>query len=99
MKYNTVRFGAVEVADEDIIRFRDGMVGLAKLKKYFFVESTAMPLVIWMQSAEDPSVAFPLIEPWFFKHDFKATLNPADRAALSFVEGDSLRTFGVLTIT
>lgn len=98
MKIKTTRFGEIEVADENIVNFRDGMIGFSKLKRYFLVESQSMPLIIWMQSVDAPEVAFPLVEPWFFKKDYKPNLTEADRAALGLDAGDRTKLFVVLTI-
>ncbi len=98
MKIQTARFGSMEVTEEHLIHFRDGMIGFSTLKNYVLVESPSMPLVLWLQSTERPGVAFPLIEPWFFKRDYKVTLSDADKVSIKLEEGDRTKIFDVLTI-
>ncbi len=94
----TTRFGKIAINNEHVLHFKDGMIGFHTLKKYVLVESPLMPLVMWLQSLEEPDVAFPLIEPWFFKKDYKTQLSDADKHSLNYKEGDSLKVLAVMTI-
>lgn len=98
MEIKTKRFGTISVGDEHLIRLRDGMVGMSALKQYILVESPSFPLILWLQSCEDAGIAFPVIEPYFFKRDFKVHMTDADKASLKFQEGDRIKHFVVLTI-
>jgi flagellar assembly factor FliW len=94
----TTRFGTLDVNSDHIVRFKDGMIGFIPLKDYFLVESPAMPLVLWLQSVDEPDVAFPLIEPWFFKRDYKSVLTDADKFSIQLQDGDQQKVLVVLTI-
>jgi flagellar assembly factor FliW len=99
MKIQTTRFGQIEYTQEDhLIQFRDGMIGLSSLKKYILVESTGSPLILWLQSVEDSGIAFPVIEPWFFRRDYKVAMTDADRICLALDEGDRTKAFVVMTV-
>jgi flagellar assembly factor FliW len=98
MQIKTKRFGNIEAGDEHFISFRDGMIGMSALKKYILVESPAYPLMLWLQSCEDAGIAFPVIEPNFFKTNYKLQMTDADRACLKFEEGHRIKEFVVLTI-
>lgn len=95
---NTTRFGNIEINQEHLIRFRDGMIGFKNLKEYVLVESPAMPLVLWLQAVDAPDIAFPLMEPWFFKRDFKLQMTDADRIAIDLKDNNRLKEFVVLTL-
>ncbi len=95
---NSTRFGTIQATEDCLIRFDDGMVGLPHLNQYVLVESPSMPLVLWMQAVNDPQIAFPLIEPYFFRKDYKPSLSPADACSIAFEQNDKTKTFVVLTI-
>jgi flagellar assembly factor FliW len=97
-KIQTTRFGDVEVSDEQLITFRDGMIGFSALKKYVLIESPSMPLILWLQSMDKPEIAFPVMEPYFFKRDFKSDFSEADKCSIAYEEKDRLKVFSVLTI-
>ncbi|MCO5142362.1 MAG: flagellar assembly protein FliW [Oligoflexia bacterium] len=75
MKINTSRFGLLEVEDADIIHFRDGLLAFEDLQKFFIVDPSDETLILWLQSADRPEVAFPILEPKLFKDDYKVRLS------------------------
>lgn len=94
----TLRFGTIEAGDEHLIRMRDGIIGMGKLKDFILVESPAYPLMLWLQSCDDERIAFPVIEPTFFKADYNPRLNQADKICLNLEDQDRLKLFTILTI-
>jgi flagellar assembly factor FliW len=75
MKVNTSRFGAVEVADSDIMEFDDGLLGFEGMKRFFIVDPADETLILWLQSVDSADVAFPILEPKIFKADYKVRLS------------------------
>lgn len=98
MKVNTTRFGELEVNTEDIIHFSEGVLGFEKLRKFFVVDPGDSTLILWMQSIEDASIAFPIIEPKIFKPDYIAKLLPADMASVELENISDARIYSILTI-
>lgn len=82
MKVNTSRFGAVSVADTDIVEFPDGLLGFEGLKRFFIVDPADDTLILWLQSMDSPDVAFPVLEPKLFKADYKVRLSANELRAL-----------------
>lgn len=62
IKFETSRFGPIEVDDSKIINFPEGMPGFASLRRYILMDYKDTPLK-WLQSADDPSVAFIVAPP------------------------------------
>jgi flagellar assembly factor FliW len=75
MKVNTSRFGVVEVADTDVMEFSDGLLGFEHLQRFFIVDPSDETLILWLQSADQPDIAFPILEPKLFKGDYKVRLS------------------------
>ena len=98
MEIVTKRFGNIPANEEHFIRFKDGMIGMSVLKQYILIESSGYPLILWLQSCQDPGIAFPVVEPAFFKRDYKVQMTDADRACLKYEAGDRLKYFVVMTI-
>lgn len=95
MKYTTTRFGELDVDKKDIITFKEGLLGFEQLKKFFIVDPGDQTLILWCQSAEDPSTAFPIIEPKIFQPHYSVKLLPAEMSSLDL---DSLNNASVYTI-
>ena len=61
MKIDTVRFGEVEVVEERIFDFKLPIIGFGELRKFVIVDTSEDSFFKWLQSTEDPSLAFPII--------------------------------------
>lgn len=98
VKFNTTRFGELQVNDSDIINFQEGILGFEKLTKYFVVDPGDSTLILWLQSTEDAEVAFPIIEPKIFKPDYTAKLLPADMNSVQIETVADAKIYTILTI-
>ncbi len=63
VEIETTRFGKIEIVDEDILLFPKGLIGLEKLKRYTLLDSSKGDSIQWLQSLDDPAVAFLVSEP------------------------------------
>lgn len=98
MGIKTTRFGELEVNSTDIISFTDGLLGFDNLTKYFVVDPGDNTLILWLQSAEDEKVAFPIIEPKIFSPDYVVKLTPSELAILNLESLNNAKIYCVLTI-
>ncbi|CBW28105.1 conserved hypothetical protein [Halobacteriovorax marinus SJ] len=98
MKINTTRFGELEVDNSDIITFKDGLLGFEQLTKFFIVDPGDQTLILWIQSVDDASTAFPIIEPKIFKPDYSVKLLPAELTSLSLENLNEASIYTILTI-
>ncbi len=59
MKILTYQFGEVEFTEDKIINFQSGLLGFEELKNYLFIKPNDS-YFYWLNSIENPSIAFPL---------------------------------------
>lgn len=81
-KVNTTRFGALDVNETDIITLPEGILGFNQLKKFFIVDPADDTLILWLQAVDSPEIAFPILEPKVFKHDYKVRLSANELRSL-----------------
>ena len=62
MKVKTSRFGEIEVPDSSLISFPDGVVGLRENKRFVIFDCGDDGVLKWLQSADDPEIAFVICE-------------------------------------
>lgn len=98
MKIETTRFGELQVNESDIITFSEGVLGFEDYKKFFVVDPGDNTLILWLQSVEDGSIAFPVIEPKIFKPDYSVKLLPAELASLKLENLNNAVIYTILTI-
>ncbi|MGE3961802.1 MAG: flagellar assembly protein FliW [Dehalococcoidia bacterium] len=87
----------IEVSEEQIFSFDPGVGGFESLRRYALIPEQDSP-VEWLQSLEDPDVAFALLEPFAFKPDYAFELADADAEALGMREAQDALVRCVLTL-
>ncbi|MCB0391127.1 MAG: flagellar assembly protein FliW [Bdellovibrionales bacterium] len=98
MRIQTSRFGAVELTDEDILTFPEGLLGFTELRKFVLLDDPNDEIFAWMQSCENPGIAFPILEPELFATNYLVELSRLDYEVISFQPDHSLRYFTIVTI-
>ncbi|MEA2321099.1 MAG: flagellar assembly factor FliW [Solirubrobacteraceae bacterium] len=73
----STRFGDVEVADEDVLEFPSGLIGLAGTR-YALLPHSPDGTFYWLQSMEDPDLALPVTDPWRFFADYEVALSDSE---------------------
>ena len=84
MKVETYLFGAIEVSPEKIITFPNGMVGFEHCKRFMLAheESKEHPASYTLQSLDEPTLAFQIVDPTTLGFDYELALNDAENAIL-----------------
>lgn len=94
MLANTKFFGEVELADEKVLEFPNGLIGFENYKKFAIMydeESKGKTRISWLQSLEEPLLALPVIDPLAIVEEYipviedellEALGNPADEDLL-----------------
>ena len=75
MKIETVRFGEVEVDDNLIFDFVMPVIGFDSLSKFVIIDSNKEAIFKWLQSVEDPALAFPIISVAGLDYDYSVELS------------------------
>lgn len=62
MQIDTRHFGKVDIEENKIILFPQGLPGFDNMKKFIILNEEDEELFSWLQSIDDPSIAFALID-------------------------------------
>ena len=79
VRFESTRFGAVEVTDESVIEFPQGLIGLGGAR-YALIATDAESPFRWLQSLDDPDLALPVTNPFLFFGDYAVELSDTDSA-------------------
>ena len=100
MKANTRFFGEIEIDDDKIITIEKGMIGFPELKKFALIfneEKGKEAKIMWLQSMDEPAVAFPVVHPNEVKPDYNPTVNDEVLAPLGALNDEN--TYVLVTVT
>lgn len=97
MKVDSPRFGPLEVDQDKVIEFPDGLPGFEHCKRFsLFHEAGGQPIVYTLQSLDDPEVALPVADPAQFGFHYELTLEDRDVAMLEVGSADDVAVAVVL---
>ena len=88
MKFNTVRLGEIDIDENRIFEFVLPIIGFDTLKKFVILEPGKETLFKWLQSVDDPTLAFPIISVSTLNIDYSIDLpdNVVDMLEVTSVE-------------
>ena len=70
---NTTQFGEIEVDEEHIFIFDEGVLGFEDLREFVLIaEEETIPFK-WLISVESPEIGFPLLSPWHIDLTYNPT--------------------------
>jgi flagellar assembly factor FliW len=98
MKVDTTRFGTVEIEDSSIIRMPKGPIGFDEYTDYCLMQHRPDTSLRWLQSTQESSLAFVVIDPSQFVPDYEIELPDAEAETLHLDSADDVLVLGIVTI-
>ncbi len=95
MQIDSTRFGTLEVRDDTVLSFPDGLIGLPG-RRYALVAQSEQTPFYWLHSADHPDVAVPVTMPWLFFADYEVRVPDEDAEQLLLGEAGSAEIFCVV---
>jgi flagellar assembly factor FliW len=101
MKVNTRIFGEVEISDDKIIVFENGIIGFPDLKHFTLLhdeEKGTNVGIRFLQSIEEPGFAMPVMDPLVVKQDYDPEVNDELLAGLGELTPDNILVLVTVTV-
>jgi flagellar assembly factor FliW len=98
MKFQTSRFGTIETDPSEIIEFSDGLLGFDLFKRYVILNTQENSPFRWLQSLDEGSLAFIIIEPLQFMFAYDLEISDADVKALDIQNPEEVILYSIVTI-
>lgn len=97
MIIKTKAYGPLEIEEKQILTFPQGIFGFENLRKYALFEAHQKPFY-WLQSMEDPDVAFILVVPTVFREVYDPGIDLGELSDIGVGTWDEVITFAIVTI-
>ncbi len=98
MKKINTRFGEVEYDPNNLLHFPAGLIGLPNLRHFIVMPNKKQGPLFWIQSVDDPDIAFVLTDPTNFFLDYQLMPEEAERQSLDLDENDECFILSVVTV-
>ncbi len=100
-KIATRYFGEIEIEEEKIIHFEEGIPGFDEYKDYtiiYDVEGEEKPLFSWLQCVTEQALAFPIVNPFRVMENFDPIVEDELLKQLGDFEVEDLAVFLLATV-
>ncbi len=98
MKTMNTRFGEVEYDPDNLLHFPTGLIGLPKLHNFVVMPNKKQGPLFWIQSVDDPDIAFVLTDPTNFFLDYQLQPEDSERQSLQLENGDECFILSIVTV-
>ncbi|EOD00371.1 flagellar assembly protein FliW [Caldisalinibacter kiritimatiensis] len=99
MKLNTKHFGEIEIDENRIITFPDGLLAFENNKKFIIIDNPDQEIPFqWLQSIDDPDLAFVIINPFIFKKDYEFDIPKAVVKKLEIQEEKDVAVYSIVVV-
>jgi len=99
MIIETTHFGNIEIIEENILDFEEGILGFEDIHKFGIINSEdPQSPFSWIQAIEKPELAFALVDPFAIKKDYDFELKDEDANFLGIDDPSQTAVFAIVVI-
>jgi flagellar assembly factor FliW len=98
MLIHTVNFGNLDVPEDKIITFKEGVPGFPQIHRFAILEMDELKPFQYLQALDDPPIALFVINPFMIDPTYEFRLTDSDMEDLDSTNSKELAVFAVATI-
>ena len=93
MEIQSTRFGRLTVEDDRIMTFPRGLLGFPDYTRYALIQSGEENYFFWLQSVDEPNLAFVVTDPTIFFKDYDVPVREELQAELQLDDPSYMQVF------
>jgi flagellar assembly factor FliW len=93
MEIETTRFGRLNVEDERLINLPHGLLGFPNHTRYALIQSGEENYFFWLQSVDEPALAFVVTDPSIFFRDYEVPIREETQTELQLTDTNFAQVF------
>lgn len=98
MKVHGTRFGSLTFKEEELLNLDEGLMGFPTSKRFLLFPYSESSSFFWLQSVDEPEVAFIVINPFDFFSDLSFTVSDEDALFMGLVSREDVEVFSFVTV-
>ena len=98
MKVHGTRFGSLTFKEEDLLCLDEGLMGFPLSKRYLLFPYSENSAFFWLQSIDEPEIAFIVINPFEFFSNLNFTISDEDAQFLDLVRKEDVEVFSLVNV-
>jgi flagellar assembly factor FliW len=97
IKFETSRFGTLDVMEEKVVNFPEGLLGFPEIKRYVVMDYKDTCLK-WLQAVDDPDIAFIVAPPEAVGSGIEVVIDTAALTAIGLGDDKDLALLYILRV-
>ncbi len=98
MLIHTVNFGDLEIQEEKIISFKEGLPGFPQIRRFTILEYEEWKPFQYLQALDNPPIALLIINPFLVDKGYHFDLTPSDMEEIQSPSPENVSVFAVATV-
>lgn len=98
MKISTSRFGKIEISEDEIVTFDEGLLGFADYHQFIILNTDDGSPFRWLQCIDDGNLAFVIIEPLNFMFKYNLEISDSDAKFISLKRSEDAVLYVIVSI-
>ncbi len=98
MLIHTVNFGDLEVSEDTIITFKEGLPGFPQIHRFIVLEKDDLKPFQYLQALDDPPIALLIVNPFLIDPAYEFRLTDSDMEDIKSTDSAQLTVYAVTTI-
>lgn len=96
MEVKTTRFGVITIPEDRVITFPKGLLGFGSQRNYCLLEPGTDSAFFWLQSVDEPSLAFVVTDPSLFFNDYSVPIKADQMTELKLEKLEDAQVFVIV---
>ena len=98
MRIHTINFGDLDVADDKVITFKEGLPGFPQIRRFTILEAEDVKPFQYLQALDDPPISLLIINPFLVDPAYEFRLRDSDMEDLDSTNSAELAVYAVAMI-
>jgi flagellar assembly factor FliW len=100
MYIDTEYFGRIEISDDSVITFPEGIPGFEELRKFTLLDMGGeFANLFWLQSAEKPEICFVVTDPFVIYNGYEVNIPDDDLELLEITSPETILALVIMVIS
>jgi flagellar assembly factor FliW len=98
VEIDTTRFSKIQIKDSELIGIRGRILGFEQHKRFVLLTVEDNTPLCWLQSVDDPALAFVAVNPRIIKPDYNPIVNEGELEFLDIKNIDDIALLAIVTV-
>lgn len=98
MRFESTRFGVIEVGEDEVVHFRRGIPGFENFHRYVLLSTGGPSPFRFLQSLDDPDLTFVVTDPLWFRPDYRVRVRKEDLEQIGAAAEDEVAVYVIVTV-